>query len=102
MKNLAGTGTTGPTKLLPGTPGPTKLSDSEAWLRDLQKQIDTLGDLDWKPPTVDPVVVDEDPVDAWRKRGIELGVIDADFTLPTRAGSENSHTPDTSLATRVN
>jgi len=95
----AGTGTTGPTKLLPGTTGPTKKPfDSDAWLRDLHKQIDTLGSLDWTAPTVDPVVtpVAEDPVDAWRKRGIELGVIDADFTLPTRAGFETSHTPDIS------
>ena len=70
MKNLAGTGTF----------------------------VDTLGEFDWKPPTVDPVKdpVVEDPVDAWRKRGIELGVIDADFALPTRAGFENSHTPDIS------
>ncbi len=66
-------GTTGPTKLLPGTTGPTKDFDSEAWLRDLRKQIDTLGSPDWKAATVDTVVtpVAEDPVDAWRKRGIE-------------------------------
>ncbi len=32
---------------------------------------------------------------------VVLSVIDADFTLPTRAGSENSHTPDTSRATHA-
>jgi hypothetical protein len=68
-------------------------------LEDLFAEFNARDDL----PGVDPVVapVAEDPADAWRKRGIELGLIDEDFTLPTRAGSENSHIPDTTRATHA-
>ena len=59
---------------------------------DSQKGIRTKGDI--------ARGIRQDQIDEWRKQGVDLGVLDPDFTpVPTRPTTSTSHVDDTVVAT---
>ena len=73
-----------------------KQRKEEIWAKrqaflDSQKGIRTKGDI--------ARGIRQDQIDEWRKQGVDLGVLDPDFSLPTRPTTSTSHVDDTVVAT---